>query len=154
MIFLVSVFASALAFGLWPAVTAAALAALTFNFFFLDPRLTLYIAHASDLFTFVVFFVVAMTTGWLTGRVRDQSRAASRRASAVAALLAASRRLSGAATRDEAAQALAQVGSWASANGKQLAISYTIPVLPMPSLRVTGIFVADSTVCAAISPST
>jgi two-component system sensor histidine kinase KdpD len=108
MIFLVSVFASGLAFGLWPAVTAAALAALTFNFFFLDPRLTLYIAHASDVFTFVVFFVVAMTTGWLTGRVRDQALAASRRASAVAALLAASRRLSGAAKQEQAALALAE----------------------------------------------
>ena len=74
MIFLVSVFASGVAFGLWPAVTAAALAALTFNFFFLEPRLSFYIGHASDVFTFVVFFAVAMTTGWLTGRVRDQAR--------------------------------------------------------------------------------
>ncbi|HEY5071977.1 MAG TPA: sensor histidine kinase KdpD [Caulobacteraceae bacterium] len=108
MIFLVSVFASGLAFGLWPAVTAAALAALTYNFFFLEPRLTFYIGHASDLFTFLVFFVVAMTTGWLTGRVRDQERSASRRASAVAALLAASHRLSGAAKQDEAASALVE----------------------------------------------
>jgi Glycosyl hydrolases family 18 len=35
------------------------------------------------------------------------------------------------------AQALAQVRSWASANGKQLAISYTIPVLPT-GLTSTG----------------
>jgi len=108
MIFLVSVLASGLAYGLWSAVTAAALAALTYNFFFLEPRLSFTIGHASDVFTFVVFFLVAMTTGWLTGRVRDQSRAASRRASAVAALLAASRRLSGAATADVAALALAE----------------------------------------------
>ncbi len=32
--------------------------------------------------------------------------------------------------------------------------SNKIPVLPMPSLRVTGTFDDDSTVCAAISPST
>ncbi|HZK99787.1 MAG TPA: sensor histidine kinase KdpD [Caulobacteraceae bacterium] len=108
MIFLVGVLASGLAYGLWSAVTAAALAALTYNFFFLEPRLSFTIGHASDVFTFVVFFLVAMTTGWLTGRVRDQSRAASRRASAVAALLAASRRLSGAATADVAALALAE----------------------------------------------
>ncbi|MHB8529315.1 MAG: DUF4118 domain-containing protein, partial [Caulobacteraceae bacterium] len=108
MIFLVSVLASGLAFGLWPAVSAAALSALTYNFFFLEPRLTFYIGHASDLFTFVVFFAVALTTGWLIGRVRDQARSASRRASAVAALLAASRRLSGAAKQDQAAKALAE----------------------------------------------
>ncbi|HLY80843.1 MAG TPA: DUF4118 domain-containing protein, partial [Caulobacteraceae bacterium] len=108
MIFLVSVLVSGLAFGLWPAVTAAAIAAFVYNFFFLEPRLSIAIGHASDVLTFVVFFGVAMTTGWLTGRVRDQSLGMSRRASAITALLAASRRLSASATREEAAQALAE----------------------------------------------
>ena len=117
MVFLLSVLASGIFFGLWPAVTAAALAALVYNFFFLEPRLSIYIGHASDVFTFAVFFVVAMTTGWLTGRVRDQAQAASQRASAVAALLAASRRMSGAATKDEAARALAEQLSAATGGG-------------------------------------
>jgi two-component system sensor histidine kinase KdpD len=108
MIFLVSVLASALAYGLWPAVTAAAVAAFVYNFFFLEPRLSIRIGHATDVFTFVVFFVVALTTGWLTGRIRDQALATSRRATAITALLAASRRLSAATSRDEAARALAE----------------------------------------------
>jgi two-component system sensor histidine kinase KdpD len=108
MIFLVSVLISGLAFGLWPAVTAAAAAAFVYNFFFLEPRLSIVIGHSADVFTFLVFFGVAMTTGWLTGRIRDQALATSRRASAITALLAASRRLSASATRDEAAQALAE----------------------------------------------
>jgi len=108
MIFLVSVLASGLAFGLWPAVTAAAAAAFVYNFFFLEPRLSIRIGHTADLFTFVVFFAVAMTTGWLTGRIRDQAIAMSRRATAITALLAASRRLSAASSREEAAQALAE----------------------------------------------
>jgi two-component system sensor histidine kinase KdpD len=108
MVFMLSVLISGLAFGFWPAVTAAASAAFTYNFFFLEPRLTLRIGHAADVFTFSVFFAVALTTGWLTGRVRDQSRAASRRASAIAAVLAATRRLSGAARADDAATALAE----------------------------------------------
>ncbi|MEO8115931.1 MAG: sensor histidine kinase KdpD [Phenylobacterium sp.] len=108
MVFMLSVLVSGLAFGLWPAVTAAAAAALTYNFFFLEPRLTFYIGHPSDVFTFLVFFVVAMTTGWLTGRIRDQSRATSRRASAISAVLAATRRLSAAAKADDAATALAE----------------------------------------------
>ena len=108
MIFLVSVLASGLAFGLWPAITAATAAAFIYNFFFLTPRLTIWIGHPADVLTFAVFFAVAMTTGWLTGRVRDQARATARRASAITALLAASRRLSSAAKRDEAAQALAE----------------------------------------------
>jgi two-component system sensor histidine kinase KdpD len=107
MIFLVSVLASGLAFGLWPAVTAAAIAALVYNFFFLEPRLSFRIGHAADVFTFLVFFAVAMATGWLTGRVRDQARASSRRASAIAAVLQATRRLSAAAQTKDAAVALA-----------------------------------------------
>ena len=108
MVFMLAVLICGLAFGFGPAVTAAAAAAMVYNFFFLEPRLTFYIGHAADVFTFAVFFAVAMTTGWLTGRVRDQQRAAGRRASAIAAVLAATRRLSSAATIDEAAAALAE----------------------------------------------
>lgn len=108
MIFMMSVLISGLAFGLWPALTAAALSAFVYNFFFLEPRLTIRIGHPADVLTFVVFFAVAVATGWLTGRVRDQARAVARRASAVSALLAASRRLSSAAKQETAAQALAE----------------------------------------------
>jgi two-component system sensor histidine kinase KdpD len=108
MIFLVSVLIAGGAFGFGPGLAAAAVAAVTYNFFFLEPRLSFVIGHAADLITFAVFFAVAMTTGFLTGRVRDQARIATRRASVVASLLAASRRLSGVATRADAAQALAE----------------------------------------------
>ena len=108
MVFMLSVLVSGLAFGLWPAVTAAAAAAFVYNFFFLEPRLTIWIGHPADLFTFSVFFAVAMTTGWLTGRIRDQARAVSRRASAISAVLSSTRRLSAAARADEAATALAE----------------------------------------------
>jgi two-component system sensor histidine kinase KdpD len=108
MIFMLSVMGSGLAFGLWPALTAAALAAVAYNFLFLEPRLTFLIGHPGDVLTFGVFFAAAMATGWLAGRVRDQARATARRASAISALLAASRRLSGAARKEDAATALAE----------------------------------------------
>jgi len=108
MVFMLSVLVSGIAFGLWPAVAAAAASAVIYNFFFLEPRLTMLIGNPADVLTFAVFFAVALTTGWLTGRVRDQARATSRRASAIAAVLAATRRLSGAAGADEAATALAE----------------------------------------------
>jgi len=108
MVFMLSVLISGLAFGLWPAVVAAGASAFVYNFFFLEPRLTIYIGHPADVFTFAVFFAVAMTTGWLTGRVRDQARAVSRRASAIAAVLSATRRLSSAAKAEDAATALAE----------------------------------------------
>jgi two-component system sensor histidine kinase KdpD len=117
MIFLAGVLISGLAFGLGPALFASALAILTYNFFFLDPRFSLQIGHATDVFTFAIFFAVAAVTGWLTGRVRDQAVLASRRAAAVTALLAASRRLSSASTAEATAQALAEQLS-ASTGGK------------------------------------
>jgi two-component system sensor histidine kinase KdpD len=108
MILLLSVLGSGLAFGLWPALAAAGLAAFTLNFFFLEPGFSLAIGHPADLLTFVVFFVVAMTTGWLTGRVRDQSVRTEARASIIAALLVASRRLSASPTRQSTVDALVE----------------------------------------------
>ncbi|HEX3887918.1 MAG TPA: sensor histidine kinase KdpD [Phenylobacterium sp.] len=140
MVFMLSVLVSGLAFGLWPAVTAAAAAALVYNFFFLEPRLSFYIGHPADVFTFAVFFAVAMTTGWLTGRIRDQSRAVSRRASGIAAVLSATRRLSSAAEAQQAATALAEQLAAATAaaavvltpSGEDIALSAASP--PTPNL--------------------
>jgi two-component system sensor histidine kinase KdpD len=108
MVFLLSVLVAGLAFGFWPALAAAAGAAFLYNFFFLEPQFTVAIGHPADVFTFAVFFAVALTTGWLTGRIRDQSRAVSRRASAISAVLAATRRLSAAAQAADAAVVLAE----------------------------------------------
>jgi len=108
MVFMLSVLVSGLAFGLSPAVLAAAASAFAYNFFFLEPRLTVNIGHPADVLTFAVFFAAALTTGWLTGRVRDQARATARRASAISAVLAATRRLSSAAKAEDAATALAE----------------------------------------------
>jgi two-component system, OmpR family, sensor histidine kinase KdpD len=141
MIFLLSVLGAGLAFGLWPAVTAAAAAALVYNFFFLEPRLSFVIGHPTDVLTFVVFFVVAMTTGWLTGRIRDQSMQTSARASAIASLLASSRRLSASATRDDTAAALAdQISAAGSAKAIVLLPSgdEIVPVAGAPELEVLG----------------
>ncbi len=108
MIFLAAVLISGLAFGLTPALLAAALAIGAYNFFFLEPRFSFVIGHPSDVLTFVIFLAVAGVTGWLTGRVRDQAVLSARRAAAVTALLAASRRLSSAPNLEAAAQALAE----------------------------------------------
>ncbi|TAJ70192.1 MAG: sensor histidine kinase KdpD [Phenylobacterium sp.] len=141
MIFLLSVLGSGLAFGLWPAVTAAALSAGIYNFFFLEPRLSLEIGRSTDVLTFAVFFVVAMTTGWLTGRIRDQALQTSARAAAIRSLLASSRRLSGSATREETAHALAEQIS-AAAGAKAIVLlplgEEIQPVAGAPKLEVLG----------------
>ena len=121
MIFLASVLIAGLAWGLRPALLAAAVAIAAYNFFFLEPRFSFVIGHATDVFTFAIFIAVAGVTGWLTGRVRDQARLSSRRASAVTALLAASRRLTAAATQEAAAQILAEQAS-AAAGGRAVVL--------------------------------
>jgi len=121
MIFLASVLLSGLLLGLRPALAAGVLAALSYNFFFLEPRFSFRIGHAADVFTFGVLISVAGATGWLTGRVRDQAIVSTNRAAAVSALLAASRRLSAATTQVETAQALAEQAS-AAAGGRAVVL--------------------------------
>jgi two-component system sensor histidine kinase KdpD len=121
MIFLAAVLTSGLAFGLRPALWGSALAILSYNYFFLEPRFSLAIGHATDVLTFTIFVAVAAASGWLTGRVRDQARMSSGRAAAVTALLAASRRLSGAANQEETARVLAEQAS-AAAGGRAVVL--------------------------------
>ena len=108
MVFLLAVLVTGLSSGFGPSILAAGLAAVSYNFFFLEPRLSFAIGHATDLFTFAVFFVVAVIAGSLAGRLRDQASATSRRAAAIGALLTASRSLSAVAKRSDAAETLAE----------------------------------------------
>ena len=108
MAFLAAVLISAASFGLGPALTSAMAAALTYNFFFLTPRLTLRIEHPADLVTFAVLFLAAVATGGLAGRARDQARRAAEQAQTVSGLLEASLSLSAAATEAEAARVLVE----------------------------------------------
>jgi two-component system sensor histidine kinase KdpD len=141
MIFMLCVLASGLAFGLWPALMAASLAALVYNFFFLTPKLSLRIGHPADVLTFAVFFAAALTTGWLTGRIRDQARRSSARASVISSLLVSSRRLSGSATKAETASALAEQIS-AAAAGKAVVLlpqgEEIVAVAGSPTLEILG----------------
>jgi hypothetical protein len=97
-------------------------------------------AIPADVLTFLVFFAVALTTGGLTGRIRDQARATARRASAITALLAASRRLSAAARREDVASILAEQVS-AATSGKVVVMlpvdgDEIVPAAGAPELEV------------------
>ena len=108
MVFLSAVLAAGVLYGLRPALAAATMAFLVYNFFFLEPRYSFQIGSPTDVLTLLVFWAAALSTGGLAGRLRDQQRATVRRASAVTTLLAASRRLSATAKREDTAQALAE----------------------------------------------
>jgi two-component system sensor histidine kinase KdpD len=119
MIFLAAVLSAAVLQGLRPALLAAGLAFLVYNYLFLAPRYSFVIGSPTDLLTLFVFLAVALVTGALAGRLQDQQQATSRRAAAITSLLAASRRLSAAAKKQDAAAALAEQLS-ASTGGKAL----------------------------------
>ncbi|WP_409410684.1 DUF4118 domain-containing protein [Brevundimonas sp.] len=117
VIYLTAVLAAGAIYGLRPALVAATVAFLTYNFLFLQPQFSFAIGSPTDVLTLLVFWGVALTTGALAGRVREQARAAQRRASAVSALLAASQSLSGIGDRNEAARILAEQTSAAAGSG-------------------------------------
>jgi two-component system sensor histidine kinase KdpD len=65
--------------GTWPAVLAAGLAFLAWNFFFLPPYHTFAIHDIKDLLSLVAFLVVGVAMGVQTGRMRErQARAEAR----------------------------------------------------------------------------
>lgn len=108
VIYLSAVLAAGVLYGLRPALAAATVAFLVYNFLFLEPRYSFAIGSPTDILTLVAFWAVALATGSLAGRVRDQARNAQRRASAVSALLAASQALSAAQNQPGAARVLAE----------------------------------------------
>jgi two-component system sensor histidine kinase KdpD len=135
VVYLSAVLAAGVLHGLRPALAAATVAFLTYNFLFLEPRYSFAIGSPTDVLTLVVFWAVALVTGLLAGRVRDQARAAQSRASAVSALLAASQSLTVANDRAAAARILAEQTCAASGaptvvllpEGEELAITASAP---------------------------
>ncbi len=91
MLYLLGVLGVALAGGRGPAALAAILSVLSFNFFFVHPRLTFAFTDARYLITFSVMFVVALAVSNLTVRFRQQAEAARQRERRTAALYALSR---------------------------------------------------------------
>lgn len=93
LINLVSVVGVGLFAGRGPTLAAAALTALSWNFFFTAPRLTLRIASPADSMSFATYFVVALAMGHLTSRLRAQQAAERRREQHATALYLLTREL-------------------------------------------------------------
>ncbi|MFN8377422.1 MAG: sensor histidine kinase KdpD [Anaerolineae bacterium] len=71
---LFAVLVIAYAFGRGPALLAAAISALSWNFLFIEPRLTLQIGQAQDIALLLLYFAIAIVTGNLTARIRRNER--------------------------------------------------------------------------------
>ncbi|MEZ4866781.1 MAG: sensor histidine kinase KdpD [Caldilineaceae bacterium] len=72
--------------GRGPALLAAAVSAISFNFFFITPRYTFVIAQLHDTFLIVLYFLIAIFAGNLTARIRLQEKLAQRNVQRIMAL--------------------------------------------------------------------
>jgi two-component system sensor histidine kinase KdpD len=101
LVFLVPVLVSAIRYGFWTGLLAAALAFVGYNFFFVEPRHTLSVARPEDALALGIFLLVAAVTGVLAGRMREEADAARHRADVLEILSDFSADLSGAGSGDE-----------------------------------------------------
>lgn len=107
LILLGGVALSALWLGRGPAVLGSVLSVLAFNFFFTEPRFSLYFNDRGYVVTFGVMLAIGLVVGTLAARTREQAGAARDRERRTAALYALSREL--AAAQDARAVALVAV---------------------------------------------
>jgi two-component system sensor histidine kinase KdpD len=93
MVFLAAVVSCAVMWGLRPALFAAALGFMSWNFFFIPPLYRLTVEEPRDVVAIVLFLGVAAATGALASRVRDEAKSARSRIEGLRRITAFSRRL-------------------------------------------------------------
>lgn len=81
LLYLPTILASAVLFGLWPALVAGLASALAYNFFFTPPFHTFRMDRPADIVTVVILFLVATVTSKLASSVREQAALARAHAS-------------------------------------------------------------------------
>ena len=101
LVFLTAVLASAVGYGLLPALFTCVLASLAYNFFFLPPLYTFTVADPENVIALFFFSVVAVITSNLTARIRSQAVAAQERAQVTESLYQFSRKLAATADVDD-----------------------------------------------------
>jgi two-component system sensor histidine kinase KdpD len=106
MIYLLVVVVAALYLGRGPAVVAAVLSVLVFDFFFVPPHLTLAVSDTEYLLTFLALLIVGLLLSGLTARVQEQVEATRRRERETGTLYTLSRDLAVAADLESVVQAV------------------------------------------------
>jgi two-component system sensor histidine kinase KdpD len=91
--------------GRGPLFTAAALSAIFWDFFFIQPVFTFSISHPSDVLLVSLYFIVALVSGTLTSRVRTKEMVVRRRERLTSALYSFVNNLAAAETTDDIARA-------------------------------------------------
>lgn len=101
MLFLLGVVGVAVRYGRGPAVLAAIVNVLAFDFFFVHPRLSFAVGDVQYLMTFAVMLIVGLVVGQLTARYRYQAQISGAREQRARHLYQMSRELSGALTVEQ-----------------------------------------------------
>jgi two-component system sensor histidine kinase KdpD len=101
MVFLLTVVLVAARWGRGPAVMAAVVNVVAFDFFFVPPRFSFAVTDAQYLLTFAVMLIVGIVTGQLTAGVRFQARVAGHREERARTLYEFARDLSGLLTTEQ-----------------------------------------------------
>ncbi len=101
MLFLLGVVLVAMRWGRRPAVLAAIVNVIAFDFFFVPPRFSFAVSDIQYLFTFSVMLIVGVVTGHLTASLRYQARVAGYRAQRADHLFEIARELSAALTTQQ-----------------------------------------------------
>lgn len=105
-VYLLAVTAVAVVFGTVPAIAAAALGFLAYNFLFTHPRFTLIVADPGQLLTLFLLLVVGVVVGQLAGGQRQRALVAERREREARVLFEISRAL---ALRSDTGSALREI---------------------------------------------
>jgi two-component system, OmpR family, sensor histidine kinase KdpD len=100
LLFLLAVAILPLRMGVGPVLLAAALSALSWDFFFIPPFFTLHVESLSDLLMLITYSVVATSSAVLISRVRRREETIRIKESRTTALFNLSRELAGVLTED------------------------------------------------------
>jgi two-component system sensor histidine kinase KdpD len=106
-IYLVAVLGTGAVFGRGPAIAAAVLSFLAFDWFFVAPAHTLHVADPDEWQALLLFLFAAVVTGHLTALLRERVEAANRRERQAVALYQVGKALAGAAPAEAALVAAA-----------------------------------------------
>ena len=104
LLYLPAVLGAAVLAGLGPALLAALVSALAYNFFFTAPHLTFRIDNPNDVVTVLVLFAVAAVTSQLAASIRSQARIAEAHAARNATIAGLARRLLSCTSEQEIAE--------------------------------------------------
>lgn len=93
LIYLFPILVSAVYWGLGPAIYAASLSVIMFDFFFVPPNLSFTVADLRYIFSFIVYLAVAVLTATLSSRLRQQLEMVRKREATTNSLYALSRQM-------------------------------------------------------------